>query len=547
MMVQVIVNSAVSNASKVLVQKIADIAPDWAWGHFAKARIAEDNKDPDTTILELRKCIELDGTPRRPYLRLFPHYRSRKDYDAAIELAEKMAGYPGNFVETGQTALWTNRFLKSANSPEDRAKLKAEAAKLAESTTDIDTLVGVARIYSSLFKDEGAKAAVIEKIHKIDPLWYPERGDTNLFFISLSSGVDRVLNLANHDLAIFNRINGLGKDLLPDEKMKEIESILAAKPSRRATEVIYRVLFFTAAEAKDSTVESRYGEALHLIEPYDDSILPEMALALANDKIDLDKAKYARAADSATTEFHPFALLPDIDPDLFREGMTDAKQHEAYNENRALTLHALGWTLCQTGNYAEGEAKLRQSVQLKRNKDNLQHLAFALRKLGRMEDSEKVTLEAENLLTIEIKDEINNSSQRAADFSLQTIDGRKVKLSDLKGKVVMIDFWATWCGPCVKEMPDLKKLYAKYKDKGFEILAISVDVPDDLQKVKDFVKSRQLDFTVLIDEKTRGAFSVSAYPTSIFVDRDGKMRYRMVGTDDDSIKSIEIALGELLK
>ena len=114
------------------------------------------------------------------------------------------------------------------------------------------------------------------------------------------------------------------------------------------------------------------------------------------------------------------------------------------------------------------------------------------------------------------------TGQPAPDFTLKTIDGKTISLKDFKGKVVLINFWATWCPPCREELPLFEEIYEKYKDKGFVILAINTD-PENLQDfLKDF--GVELTFPILIgDEKILDLYPVRGLPTSFLIDREGKI------------------------
>src|SRR4030042_294631 len=85
--------------------------------------------------------------------------------------------------------------------------------------------------------------------------------------------------------------------------------------------------------------------------------------------------------------------------------------------------------------------------------------------------------------------EKKSSSGLAPDFTLKTIDGQEITLSKLKGKVVLLDFWATWCGPCRESIPHLIQLYKAYREKGFEVIGMSVNKEDERESVSRFVKS----------------------------------------------------------
>ncbi len=112
----------------------------------------------------------------------------------------------------------------------------------------------------------------------------------------------------------------------------------------------------------------------------------------------------------------------------------------------------------------------------------------------------------------------------APDFSLPTSDGKTLKLSDLKGKVVIIDFWATWCPPCRKGIPDLIDLKKKYGSKGFEIVGVSLDT-DTKDDVVPFIKDKGINYPVVYGNSivTQEYGGVRAIPTSFVIDKQGKI------------------------
>jgi peroxiredoxin len=111
------------------------------------------------------------------------------------------------------------------------------------------------------------------------------------------------------------------------------------------------------------------------------------------------------------------------------------------------------------------------------------------------------------------------------DFTLPARDGGTVHLADLKGQVVMINFWATWCGPCRQEMPLLAQLHAKYEPLGFTLLGVNVE-PDSAAAVA-WLKGVPVPFPILFDTESKVAnvFGVEGMPSTVFVDRNGKVRY----------------------
>jgi peroxiredoxin len=118
----------------------------------------------------------------------------------------------------------------------------------------------------------------------------------------------------------------------------------------------------------------------------------------------------------------------------------------------------------------------------------------------------------------------------APDFSLKDSDGKMVHLSDYKGKVVLLDFWATWCGPCKIEIPWLKEFQRKFRDKGFEVIGVSMD-EEGWQVVKPFVTELAINYRIVIgDDSTAQLYGgVDALPTAFVIDREGKIAAVHVG------------------
>lgn len=113
----------------------------------------------------------------------------------------------------------------------------------------------------------------------------------------------------------------------------------------------------------------------------------------------------------------------------------------------------------------------------------------------------------------------------APDFALPARDGGELRLSELRGQVVMINFWATWCGPCRQEMPLLEQLQVKYEPLGFTLLGVNVE-PDSAAAV-NWLKGVPVTFPILFDTRNAVAesFGVQGMPSSVFVDREGRVRY----------------------
>jgi peroxiredoxin len=121
------------------------------------------------------------------------------------------------------------------------------------------------------------------------------------------------------------------------------------------------------------------------------------------------------------------------------------------------------------------------------------------------------------------------SRVRAENFSLPLLDGKTRALSDLKGKVVFLNFWATWCPPCREEMPSMESLYRRLGERGLEFLA--VDIQEKQKPVEAFVKERGLNFPVALDELGRisGLYGIRSIPATFIIDRDGSIIAVVVG------------------
>ncbi len=132
------------------------------------------------------------------------------------------------------------------------------------------------------------------------------------------------------------------------------------------------------------------------------------------------------------------------------------------------------------------------------------------------------TLDAPQLKAAMAKLEADDAARQRADFTLTDLNGKTWTLSQLKGKVVLVNFWATWCPPCRKEMPDLQALYDRYKEQGFVILAISDETAD---KVTPFLKEHNISYPVMLDEggKINKLFVVDGIPKSFVYNREGRL------------------------
>ncbi len=132
-----------------------------------------------------------------------------------------------------------------------------------------------------------------------------------------------------------------------------------------------------------------------------------------------------------------------------------------------------------------------------------------------------------------------------ADFTLPTLDGGNISLGDFKGKVIILDFWATWCGPCRIEMPGFVELQKEYREKGVQIIGVSFD-RGNIKKVIGFREDYNINYPILMDDgSVARKYGVSAIPTTYVIDREGNLFKKYVGSREKNVFKNDIE--ELLR
>lgn len=163
----------------------------------------------------------------------------------------------------------------------------------------------------------------------------------------------------------------------------------------------------------------------------------------------------------------------------------------------------------------------------------------------------------EDLLQKENKAMVGNTSkvfsikgslmnQDIPDFSWINEKNQEIHLKDYKGKVILLNFWATWCGPCIKETPDLVRVYNKYKFQGVEVIGVSLDSEMSLNELAEFVGENQINYQIILDDgRIENAFGgISAIPTTFIVGKDFKLHNTITGslTEEEFEKIIKAEL-----
>jgi peroxiredoxin len=139
------------------------------------------------------------------------------------------------------------------------------------------------------------------------------------------------------------------------------------------------------------------------------------------------------------------------------------------------------------------------------------------------------------------------TSDPAPDFTLHSLGGPNLRLREQRGQVVMLNFWASWCGPCKEEMPLLDRLYEKYHASGFQLLGVNVD--DDVRNATGASSKLRVHFPVLLDTQKRVSrlYDLSTMPSTVLIDRDGRVRYIHRGYKDGYERTYEEQIRELLR
>jgi peroxiredoxin/tetratricopeptide (TPR) repeat protein len=525
-------------------RQVANLAKDSFWGHYAKGQLLA-STDPSGAEGELRAAISLEPASPEPYDSLIAIKEGAKNLDGAIEVATAMS-FQAALSDRAQPLLWRLAFEKAGKSDQARKALQ-RTLKTASASNNVRVLEAISRTYAQVLDDNDARAAIDNRILELDPTWYPSRGRVTFFGTSGLNGVPRNDVTAGKTYALFGQVKQAETTADPSERLTKLRALLASTRDSVMVRFIREQMFEAAEASGDTNVVVEDGEALRVLDPEDTAIPARMALALSATPSRWREAlHFADAALALTTEQRSITRPRNTDAELFAQRCNAEMQLRILTSQRALALEARGRVLCLLDDCPAGEPLLREAVSLDRTEQNLSAHVEALRKLGRTQEADAESNEAAAVFATGIRKHLIN--EPATDFRLETLDGRTVTLGSMRGKVVIIAFWASWCGPCKEEMPKISDLYRQNASRGIEVLGITPEEPIDRAKIETFVKKYAVTFPVLYANGVDRQYGVEGLPAIAVIGKDGNIHYRATGYEGEkSLRALELVINDLVK
>ncbi len=462
---------------------------------------------------------------------------------------------------------WRLQLKLAGESEAARARLREELERWQKADLAPRYRRQVARAYRDQLDDPETAQAIEVAVERDHP--EPEEG------YSFESGMaQRILGgemdepermlAGGRQARLHSRLMGTSANEDASQKMARIDTLLQERPQPSLRRLIHHYLLEAQIEAKDWPGARATLAEIVASKPENIESRFKLALALADNKVDLDQAlRLVEEAQALRREFRPWVRSKQFRVREWEKRYEPDDQRQAYNHTLATLADARGWMLAEQGKLEEAEQALRTAVGLNSSQQARYRLGVVLDRRGKREEAldllvtaaaqdgslakaareavvgifEKQPAAGADALIgrargVRVEEKGQELAKKfiqepAKDFELVALDGQSYRLSALRGKVVLIDFWATWCAPCVAEMPVLARLYEKHRQAGFEILAISRDT--DKSKVSEFVSKHKLLFPVLLGTKIGRLYGVNGIPDNIFIDRSGNIRYRKSG------------------
>jgi peroxiredoxin/Flp pilus assembly protein TadD len=357
----------------------------------------------------------------------------------------------------------------------------------------------------------------------------------------------------------------------PTARAAALRKFLTAHPKSQLAPFAHGILVAALAEAKAPSAELvAAGEAALAVAP-EGPMMAQLANSLA-----FELAERGEQLDKALT----FA----------ERALAGVPAGERYDDMRAATQDTLGWVHFKRGESDKAIAALSAAASAAPGQQEiLWHLGQAYEKAGKTDEAIDAYIRAaavflgkdkradESLRPLyqrkhgslegleerlaaarqkslqEVAFESRRYERPAPEWELRDLSGKTVKLSDFKGKIVVLDWWGSWCPPCRAELPSFQAMYEKYKDKGVVFLGMNWERPGEpevrMKKVTEFMTENKYTFPVVIDHDkvAAEAYEVQGFPTVYLIDKTGTIRYRNLGYDVGVEQILEAQLLSLMK
>ncbi|MBX7220303.1 MAG: redoxin domain-containing protein [Blastocatellia bacterium] len=559
--------------------KVMELAPDWSWSQVAAGELKKAQKDIEGAVAAYRQAAALDPTEtiiQQGFARLLIE---AKQFDEAITVCQKLIqSNPKGY--SLYRDLWKAQAAKSGNDAAVLQQIETDLARLLATEEKNPRLLQIAAFtYEQPLSQKEKALGFQTELNKMYPGW-GKMDSLGYVEMDNQTGLRRRYFFLGHRFR-YNERRVAALQLKDKAQQVAALEALDTEPLDDEFRVLVNENLLEAYDGSDiGKMEAAAAKVIKL-DPEDIGVYKFVINALLERKGDLNRArKHAQMLVAATETYTPATRPASFDPAAWAQNFPEGRARFTYRNRRAEYLYALGRVQLALGEYAPAEESFRKA-EVPDNDPTWggipYHYGLTLEKLGKTraaaelyarimaqygDGTEKISSKdheikhfggkaAEALTDLEkrnptLKSEefISQANQQKReevaarvrkrfisaepkDFSLTSLDGKPYRLADLRGKVVVMNFWSTWCGPCMAELPHLKKLYETYKSQGVEFL--SMNTWDEQDVAKEFLAREKMPFPVFWAEAVAKQYGVSGIPQTFFFGRDGKLRYQASG------------------
>ncbi len=498
--------------AKNYFEKAISIEPNYVLGYMSLAGLAQQQGNSGEAIIQFQKVIEIDSTYYQAYLYLASIYKRAEMFDKANVLWQKII----QADSTSESSTWAMLDIFDTKKTFDEKYSVLQAAL--RLTKDLKIAVSQ-RLLSLLGHTKDVPDSAEIMIRKI-----------------ISSENGKLREIKQRGLSgILNIISRKNRNRIP-EFAEEIYS-------EQNPLLLLQVGTFIADSLNNVTLGLKYLE-----KAYDITTPESVYETIAFGKYDLkwlsgtaERFKYGSVALALGEKYYK---QKDYDKALkFLLESAPVNEKQKYPPAH----YQLGYVYKDLGKKEDAVKWLVKGLVIKNDAKARQTLEKLISELNPdVKDEFAVSKTIEKLL----RDERMKNSSLAADFTLPSLKNEKVQLSKLKDKVVILDFWATWCGPCIGELPKLVKLYEEYS-KNSNVVFYNIDVDEQPKIIQEFMTKKGYSFNVLLASGTdvQKQYGVEAIPTKFLVDKKGRIQFKHIGAppNEDVVEQLSKEIDELLQ